>query len=307
MNNKHAVSIRSARRILRLFAAGLLLIVSTSTVASAQKKAELGKKAAGQQTTVKLKVRLPQDFNVTLRVNGKEITSENGKSGATRVVDASPITDDKDGATDSYCDLQVTWEPNNYTTITRQRRVKVQSGRTYDVDLSEREKTDKPDDIVVIYVPTPDHVVDKLLDLAKVTKNDVVFDLGCGDGRMVCRAIANRGAKRGVGVDIDPDRIRDSRKTAKEYKVADKVEWREGDVLKSIDDLPEASVVMLYMGDDIGARLAPILQQKLKPGSRVVSHRFHLGDWKPDKTITVDDPTRTNELDHVDLHLWVVK
>jgi predicted O-methyltransferase YrrM len=110
-----------------------------------------------------------------------------------------------------------------------------------------------------------------------------------------------------VGVDIDPERITDSKRVAKEYGVEDKVTWREGDVLKQIDDLEEASVVLLYMGDDIGRRLAPILQKRLKPGSRVVSHRFKLGDWDPDKTITVDDPTRTNSDDMVDLHLWTIK
>jgi uncharacterized protein (TIGR03000 family) len=268
------------------------LLVSPAALAQDKEKTD------SESKPVTLKVIVPQE-DATLWINDKE-TKQTGEQ---RKFESSPLKPGKN----YFYTIKVFWEPNNYTKITRVRKVEVKPGNSYEVDLNKREKDDIPDDIVVRYVPTPDAIVDKMMDMAKITKDDVVFDLGCGDGRMVCRAIAKRGAKRGVGVDIDPERITDSKRVAKEYGVEDKVTWREGDVLKQIDDLEEASVVLLYMGDDIGRRLAPILQKRLKPGSRVVSHRFKLGDWDPDKTITVDDPTRTNSDDMVDLHLWTIK
>src|SRR5581483_10586289 len=99
-------------------------------------------------------------------------------------------------------------------------------------------------------------------------------------------AVEKFGAKKGVGVDLDPERVKDSRERAKKHGVEKKVEFRQGDVLK-VEDLSDASVVLLYMGDDINNRLKPILQKTLKPGSRVVSHRFTMGEWKPVKTETI--------------------
>jgi uncharacterized protein (TIGR03000 family) len=291
-----------------LLVSGVLLV----SAALAQEKKPDGKPDESGEGRVNLKVIVPLGYEEddgglkepTLLINDTQTNKDRKQTGKTeRKFESSSLKPGKD----YYYTLKVTWEPNNYTTRTRERKIKVEPGKSYTVDLSKPEKDDKPDDIVVRFVATPDDLVDKLMDLAKVGKDDVVFDLGCGDGRMVCRAIAKRGAKRGVGVDIDPDRIKDSKKTAKDYKVEDKVTWREGDVLKQIDDLEDATVVMLYMGDEIGARLAPILQKRLKPGSRVVSHRFTLGDWKPDKTIRVEDKNKTNSEDMVDLHLWTVK
>lgn len=298
-----------SRNVLSLAVLSLLLMGGAllSSLAHEPNEASRPGVSASSDERVTLWVQLPQEVDVRLWANGQEANPDDQPAEFTRFVSVEPREVVAGAKAEFVCELRVVWEPNNYTVITRERTLRVKPGGNYHVDLSRPDPRDKPDDIVVIYVPTPDAVVDHLLDLAKVGPGDVVFDLGCGDGRMVCRAIANRGAARGVGVDIDPDRIEDSRETARQYDVADKVQWREGDVLKSIDDLSEASVVMLYMGDDIGARLAPLLQQKLKPGSRVVSHRFHLGDWKPDRTITVEDPTMTNEDDHVDLHLWIVK
>jgi uncharacterized protein (TIGR03000 family) len=253
------------------------------------------KTKAETEATVDLTVRVLED-DAKLWVNDKEVTV----AGRERKFRAATV---KSGEA-YYLQFKVTWEPNNYTAITRLRKLRVEPGKSYLVDLRTRDdKTDPKDDIVVRYVPTPDEIVDKMAELAGVGKEDVVFDLGCGDGRMVCRAVAKFRAKRGVGVDIDPERVKDSMLTAKQYKVERLVAFREGDVLKPIKDLPEATVVMLYMGDDIGARLSPILQQTLKPGSRVVSHRFLLGDWKPDKTIMAQDE---NEIEY-ELHLWVVK
>ena len=150
-------------------------------------------------------------------------------------------------------------------------------------------------------VPTPSDFVDAMCNLAKVGKDDVVYDLGCGDGRMVITAVKKFGAKRGVGVDLDPALVKESKKKAEEAGVADRVEFRVGDVLK-VKDLSDADVVLLYMGDDINNRLKPILRKTLKPGARVVSHRFTMGEWKPTKSETMKGAD--GQTYH--LHLWVI-
>ncbi len=168
------------------------------------------------------------------------------------------------------------------------------------LDLRKEDK-ENPDKIVVRYVPTPPEVVEAMCKLAGVGKDDVVYDLGCGDGRIVIAAVQKFGAKRGVGVDLNPERVRESKENARAAGLADRVEFRQGDVL-DIKDLADASVVMLYMGDDVNLRLRPILQKTLKPGSRIVSHEFLMGDWKPLRTVIATDA------DFVDyyLHLWKV-
>jgi SAM-dependent methyltransferase len=145
----------------------------------------------------------------------------------------------------------------------------------------------------VIYVPTPESVVAAMLDMAKVGKNDVVYDLGCGDGRIVIEA-AKRGAKRAVGVDIDPERIAEAKENAKEAGVDGKVEFIEGDLFEL--DLKDATVVTLYLLPDLNLRLRPKLLE-LPRGTRIVSHAFDMGDWEPQKTRTVDGK-------HV--YLWTV-
>src|SRR5262249_37058493 len=199
-------------------------------------------------------------------------------TGLTRVFESPPL---EPGKNYSYT-VVAKWTPNNYTTITRTRTATVKAGETTEADLREADEK-QPDDFFIRYVPTPQVVVEAMLKLAEVGEKDIVYDLGCGDGRIVTTAVAKFKAKRGVGVDIDPERIVDSKATAKRDKVEDKVEFRQEDVLK-LKDLGDASVVMLYLGDDVNLRLRPILQKTLKPGSRVVSHRFTMGDWKPQKT-----------------------
>jgi tRNA A58 N-methylase Trm61 len=120
---------------------------------------------------------------------------------------------------------------------------------------------------------------------------------------MVITAVKKFGAKKGVGVDLFDDRVKESKENAEKAGVKDKVEIRKGDVLK-IDDLPDATVVLLYMGEDINLRLRPILKSKLKPGSRVVSHRFTMGDWEPTRTI-VYRGMAPNNYDYT-LLLWVI-
>jgi len=164
-----------------------------------------------------------------------------------------------------------------------------------------RAEEPKEKTIIVPYVPTPQKVVEAMLKLAGVKEGDVVYDLGCGDGRIVITAVKQFKAKKGLGVDLNPERIKDSIANAKKEKVGDKLEFKEGDVLK-IDSVADANVVTLYLLPTVNLRLAPMLQKTLKPGSRIVSHDFHMGDWKPEKKIEVVD----EEGLHHDLYLWTI-
>lgn len=220
------------------------------------------------------------------------------KTGGVRKLISTPI---EKGYSYTYT-FQAVIEPNNYTKITRTKKVTFKAGEDVNVDLTQ--KDEKNDKIVVRWVPTPDDIVDKMSEMAKITKNDVVWDLGCGDAVMLIRPIKKFHAKRGVGVDIDPKMIELAKEYAKKQEVADRVELRVGDILnaKQMPDLKDADVVLLYIGDDLGERLSPVLQANLKPGARVVSHRFSLGDWTPTQTLNV---TGEDGSDYT-LHLWVV-
>jgi len=146
----------------------------------------------------------------------------------------------------------------------------------------------------VPYVPTPQTVVDKMLEVAAVTKDDVIYDLGSGDGRIVITAAKKYGV-RGVGVDIDPERVKEATANAVQAGVADRVKFIEQDLFRT--DLKEASVVTLYLLPEVNLRLRPKLWRELKPGTRVVSHAFDMGDWKPVQTVQVDGRT---------IYYWVI-
>lgn len=141
----------------------------------------------------------------------------------------------------------------------------------------------------VVYVPTPPEVVEAMLKMAKVGKDDVVYDLGCGDGRIVIAAVQKFGAKRGVGIDIDPQRIRESNENARKAGVAERVKFLEQDLFKS--DFRDATVVALYLLPSLNLRLRPMLFQQLKPGSRIVSHAFDMGEWEADQTADIGGRT----------------
>ncbi|AOB29740.1 RNA methyltransferase [Bordetella sp. H567] len=142
----------------------------------------------------------------------------------------------------------------------------------------------KPRTPDVIFVPTPEPVVDAMLQVAKVGPNDVLYDLGSGDGRIPITA-AKRFGTRGVGVDIDPVRIQEARANAKKEGVVDKVQFVQGDLFQQ--DLSQATVISLYLLPSLNLKLRPTLL-KLKPGTRIVSHAFDMGDWTPDQTLNVD-------------------
>ena len=139
----------------------------------------------------------------------------------------------------------------------------------------------KPD---VIFVPTPPPVVDAMLEMAQVRDGDILYDLGSGDGRIPITA-AKRHKVRAVGIDIDPERIKEARANALAAGVADRVTFRQEDLFKA--DFSRATVVTLYLLDSLNEKLRPRLLSELKPGTRIVSHAFRMGDWKPVKTRTV--------------------
>lgn len=198
--------------------------------------------------------------------------------------------------------IEVVIIPNNYTKIYRTREITFKAGETVSVDVREEDKK-FPDEIKVRWVPTPDDVVDKMCELAKLTKDDVVHDYGCGDAVMLIRPVKKFGAKKGFGNDIDPKMVKTANENIEKAGLKDKIKVVQGDILKMTkEDCGEATVVLLYIGDDLGAKLSPVLQKSLRPGARVVSHRFTLGTWKPDKTVTVTG----EDGDEYVLHLWTV-
>ena len=151
--------------------------------------------------------------------------------------------------------------------------------------LSQALAAQRPPD--VIYVPTRQTVVDAMLTVAKVKAGDVVYDLGCGDGRIVVSA-AKLGA-RGIGIDIDPQRVSEANQNVQRNGVGDRVKILSQDLFTT--DFSDANVVALYLLPSLNLKLRPILWKTLKPGTRIVSHDFDMGDWKPEQTLTVDNAT----------------
>lgn len=137
----------------------------------------------------------------------------------------------------------------------------------------------------VAFVPTPDSVVTEMLRVARVTGEDFLYDLGSGDGRIVIAAARDFGA-RGIGVDIDPQRVREAREGARRAGVADRVQFVQGDLFEI--DIKDATVVTLYLLRDLNVKLRPTLLRDLKPGTRVVSHAFDMEEWEPDSTLEVE-------------------
>ncbi|MES1024484.1 methyltransferase domain-containing protein [Gloeocapsa sp. BRSZ] len=151
----------------------------------------------------------------------------------------------------------------------------------------------------VPYVPTPQEVVDQMLQLANVTSNDVVYDLGSGDGRIPITAVQKFGASRAYGVEINPELVQRARQNAETANVSDRVQIAQQDLFQT--DLREASVVTLYLLPDINIKLRPKLLRELRPGTRIVSHDFDMGEWQPDNVVRVQGPSRQHTL-----YVWTV-
>jgi SAM-dependent methyltransferase len=148
----------------------------------------------------------------------------------------------------------------------------------------------------IFFVPTWEPVVYQMLELASVTKDDVVYDLGSGDGRIVILAAQKYGA-RGVGIELNPRLVEISRQVAREAQVAERVHFIEGDLFTS--DISAATVVTLFLSSSANDELEPKLRRELKPGTRIVSHQFGIGKWAPEKTVRADE-------DRTNLYLWRV-
>lgn len=150
----------------------------------------------------------------------------------------------------------------------------------------------------VPFVPTPTEVVTEMLRIAEVGPNDILYDLGCGDGRIVITAASELGAS-GIGIDIDPERIEDSRQNAATSKVTDRVQFIQQDLFQA--EIGDATVVSLYLLPTINLRLRPKLFSDLAPGVRVVSHNYHMGEWQPDRVLELPGEWRS----HI-VYYWIV-
>ena len=244
--------------------------------------------AAERRLTSRVAVKLPA-ADAELVVNGEPVPGEGAlRQFETRALEVSRT---------HLHTFTVTWKPNTYTTITRSKTVSIRAGEPQRVDLTAEDPGDR---VRVIYVPTPADVAAAMVDLAGVGRDDTVFEPGCGDARITIAAI-RRGARRGICVDIDPERARESRANVEAAGLADRIDVRHGDAL-DVKNLADVSVVLLYMGDHFNMLMRPVLWRELKVGSRIVSHRFTMGDWKPDKTITLKD----TDGEERSIHLWTI-
>lgn len=174
-----------------------------------------------------------------------------------------------------------------------------------DKKAKEEQKEKLKVDIEVPYVPTDEKVVSAMLKLAAVKEGETVYDLGCGDGRIVITAVKDFKAKKGLGVDFNPERLKDCQEAMKKAKLTAEQEkvltFKQGDVLKMTpEDFKDVDVVTLYLLPEVNLRLKPVLQKGLKAGARIVSHDFDMGDWAPEKTEKVE-AGRTHTI-----YLWTI-
>ena len=274
----------------RLFAVALALVFALAAGAQDKKPA-----------TIKLLI--PESpTKVALKVEGQDL-KDNDKAAreGMRVL----ITPDLDPGKVYAYKVEATIEPNNYTKIVRTREITFKAGETLELDL--RKKDDKIEDNVIIrWVPTPRVVAQDMCKLANVGPNDVVMDPGCGDCIMLITAVEDAKARRAIGTDFDPKMVKTGQDAVKAARLEEKISVKEGNALKlGAEDLKDVTVVMLYMGNELNIRLRPILWEHLKPGARVVSHRFIMGDWKPDKSITVNREGDYG-VEDFHLHVWTI-
>jgi uncharacterized protein (TIGR03000 family) len=207
-----------------------------------------------------------------------------------------------------YYRFKATWQDQGKDVV-REENVVVQAGKESTLDLRNEaakqaaqpaQGVDREPDVV--YWPTPQPIVDKMLEMAKVTKDDVIYDLGCGDARILVTAAKKYGAK-GFGYDIDPARIRDSLENVKKNHVENLVTIKRADIFTL--DLKDANVVTLYLLPELNVRLMPQLA-KLKPGSRIVSHDFDMKGAKPKEVHRIQAKNHRGELGEHTIYLWIV-
>ncbi len=161
-------------------------------------------------------------------------------------------------------------------------------------DTSGSTTTAQGQQLDVPYVPTPQPVVERMLELGQVDKNDILYDLGSGDGRIPITAAKKYGAQ-GVGIDLNPERVQEAKTNAKEAGVSNQVKFIQGDLFEA--DLSDATVVTLYLLSSVNEKLRPKLLKELKPGTKIVSHAFGMGEWEPETVEQVDGKT---------IYVWTV-
>ncbi len=237
-------------------------------------------------------------ITTSLKVDGVELDEEIASDGIRKLV----TPELKVGKAYEY-KIEAKIVPNNYTEIFRTREITFKAGEEVTVDLRIQ---DKFDDIHIRWVPTPEIVIKDMCKLARVGKDDVVMDPGCGDAIMIITAVQDFAAQRGKGIDIDTMKIQESLANVEKAGLKRKIAIKEGNALKlTTDDLGDVTVLMLYMGNELNARMRPLIWEHMKPGARIVSHRFIMGDWKPCETITV---TRAGYygIEDFTLHVWTL-
>ena len=265
----------------------VFVAISPAVASPAQATPQSATQAA-EGVSSRITITMPQE-DATLIVDGQQDVT----FGAVRAIDSKRLP----RRAQSTMTLTVQWKPNGYTEMTRTKQIRFAAGDPVTVDLS----IDQPDDRVkVIYVPTPQDVSEEMSRLANVGPSDVVYEPGCGDARITIAAI-RRGAQRGICIDIDEERARESRANVKAAGFAERIDVRHGDAL-DLKDLSQVSVVLLYMGEHFNLLIRPVLWRDLKVGSRVVSHAFGMGDWKPDQAIYFE----SEQGGAYQLYLWTI-
>lgn len=229
-------------------------------------------------------------YDAELEIDGKVIPG----SGPSRTFETPPLA-----ANGTYrYNVIARWAPNTYTKMTRTKVVTVRTGDRLKIDLSVDDPSDR---VTVMYVPTPDFVVAEMVKLAGITASDVIYEPGVGDARITIAAV-KAGARRGVGIDLDPERVEESRANVQAAGLSDKIDIRLGDALEQTD-LGSMTVVLVYMGDHFNMLIRPYLWKQLPVGARIVSHRFKMGDdWPPDKTVELNDEYGLE----YEVHLWTI-
>jgi uncharacterized protein (TIGR03000 family) len=275
-------------RVLGLALALCFLSGGFAHVSTAQEKKDDAKKVKS-----KLKITVPQD-DAELKIEGKDTKAPKDNP----TVREFETPDLEAGKNYEYT-FSVEWRPNNYTVLTRTKSIEFKAGDDINIDLTKADPKN-PDKAVIRWVPTPDDIVEEMMKLGGVKDGDVAYEPGPGDGRVLIAAV-KKGAKKAVGIELDPKKVAEATENVKKAKLEDKIKIVEGDALKA--DYSEATIVFMYMGNEFDNLLRPVLEKQLKPGTRIVSHRFLMGDWTPDKSITV----KGQDEDEYKLHLWVVK
>ena len=246
--------------------------------------------AAAVTTSTAVLTITPPTYDTQIELDGSVVAG----TGATRTLETPPLAS---GRVYQYR-LVAKWEPNTYTKMTRTKMVTVRAGDRLRIDLTVDDPADR---VSVIYVPTPDVVVAEMVKLAGITDRDVTYEPGVGDARITIAAVKG-GARRAVGIDLDPVRVEESRANVAAAGLSDRIDIRLGDALEQ-PDLGQMTVVLLYMGDHFNMLIRPHLWKQLPVGARVVSHRFRMGDdWPPDKTVTLKDEYGLG----IEVHLWTI-